>query len=150
MALGGGVGVPGGLVEFIPRLHDMITKNVSFDNVSTTSFTTSMLNVQLWKNSGNLLFQTVEEETQEAPSNQTESTNLLLPKVLVPEEQSSWAAHRIVEVHFNLATKQLEFVRVRFDKKEADSVKIASAILVAQQQNPSPEVAAKLFFVENS
>ena len=54
MALGGGVGVPGGLVEFIPRLHDMITKNVSFDNVSTTSFTTSMLNVQLWKNSGNL------------------------------------------------------------------------------------------------
>ena len=103
------------------------------------------------ENGGKLLFQTVEEETQEAPSNQTESTNLLLPKVLVPEEQSSWAAHRIVEVHFNLATKQLEFVRVRFDKnKTADSFFMASDILAPQQQNSSPEVAAKLFFVENS
>ena len=150
VALGGGVGVPGGLVEFIPRLHDMITKNVSFDNVNNVVYD---LHAQcaVVENGGKLLFQTVEEETQEAPSNQTESTNLLLPKVLVPEEQSSWAAHRIVEVHFNLATKQLEFVRVRFDKnKTADSFFMASDILAPQQQNSSPEVAAKLFFVENS
>ena len=147
VALGGGVGVPGGLVEFIPHVKNWIASQEEEYEEDPVSYAIDNVvhhfHVQMTvlENGRNLLLKTV-EETQEA---QPESTNLLFPKVLVPEQQSSWAAHRVVEVHINLATKQLEFVRVRFDEKEADSLKIASAILVAQQQYSSPEVAAKLF-----
>ena len=146
VALGGGVGVPGGLVEFIPHVKNWIASQEEEYEEDPVSYAIDNVvhhfHVQMTvrENGRNLLLKTV-EETQEA---QTESTNLLFPKVLVPEEQSSWAEHRVVKVHFNLATKQLEFVRIRFDKKEADSLKIASATLASQQQNSSPEVAAKL------
>ena len=51
--------------------------------------------------------------------------------IWIPNEHSGWAAHRIVEAVLNPEDHQFAFVKVRFDKKKANSLSIAKSIIAS-------------------
>ena len=53
----------------------------------------------------------------------------------IPPGPAEWAANRVIEAVYDFATSQFRFVRVRFDKTQANSLEIANRVLEIQQ-NP--------------
>jgi hypothetical protein len=52
--------------------------------------------------------------------------------VLIPPDDSAWAAHQIIEVHFDICTATFRFIRIRRDRLVANSPKQIKYILELQ------------------